>query len=140
MKRTSLLILVFFVSAISIVMAGVIIQNMKLDTENGFITLEWTTSQEDNLSAFDIERSIANYQQYNSILQNKISPQGPGTTYRYQDQSAQKTSTARYQYRLVIIGKDGSQGVQYFAGSASPGNSSLSGVKRTWGSIKAMFR
>ena len=140
MKHTVLLILVFFIGTISVVMAGVIIQSMKLGTESGFITLEWTTSQEDNLDGFLLERCVNNPGQYLPILENKIVPQGAGTTYRYQDLSALKSSAARYQYRLVILGKDASREVRNFSGSASPGNGSLSGVKRTWGSIKAMFR
>jgi hypothetical protein len=140
MKRTSLLIAVFLFCVVTVVMAGVVIHSMKLAIENGFITLEWTTGQEDNLDGFLLERCVNNTGQYLPILENKILPQGVGTTYRYQDQSALKTTAARYQYRLVVLGKDGSQSIQYFQGSASPGNGAISGVKRTWGSIKAMFR
>lgn len=141
MKRTSLFIIpIFIVCAFSAMMAGVYIQSMKLGIENGFITLEWTTSSEDNLDGFLLERSVNGNNQYLPILENKILPEGPGTTYRYQDQSALKANASRYQYRLVILGKDGSHVVQNFSGSASPGNGAISGVKRTWGSIKAMFR
>jgi hypothetical protein len=140
MKRISLFIVVVCFAAFSIVMAGVIVQNMKLGTESGFITLEWTTVQEENLDGFLLERCMNYSGQYLPILENKISAQGSGTTYRYQDVSALKANASRYQYRLVILGKDGSQVNREFSGSASPGNGSLSGVKRTWGSIKAMFR
>ena len=140
MKRISLLIIVVFVCAFSIAMAGVIVQSMRLATENGFITLEWTTSQEENLEGFLIERRVNFSGQYLPILENKMLAQGAGTTYRYQDASALKTNASRYQYRLVIVGTDGSQITRDFSGSAAPENGSLSGVKRTWGSIKAMFR
>ncbi len=139
MKRSAGLALVAIVAAISIATAGGNITT-RLTTVNGIITLQWTTGDESNIDGFLIERAIFPGTEYLPILQNKIEPRGAGSTYVYEDAGAMKTATARYTYHLVVLGTDGSRTIIPFQGSATPGNGSPSDIKRTWGSIKAMFR
>lgn len=64
-----------------------------------------------------------------------VQPKGPNSSYQFVDKSAYKTSDAFYRYRVAIVDNSG-----YTSYSQEIAVSSLSGVKRTWGSIKAMFR
>ena len=58
--------------------------------------------------------------------------------YEYTDQTAFKTNDQVYKYRIEIVDKDGS--LSYSKEMSVLHNNGISGVKRTWGSIKALFR
>ncbi len=139
MKRSAAIAVVAVMVAVSAAVAGGSITT-RLTTVNGIITRQWTTSDESNIDGFMIERAIFPGTEYLPILDNKIEPRGTGSSYVYEDVGAMKSAAARYTYHLVVLGKDGSRAVVPFQGSATPGNGSPSDIKRTWGSIKAMFR
>ncbi|NOY06882.1 MAG: hypothetical protein GXO82_09680 [Chlorobi bacterium] len=104
------------------------------DGEN--ITLEWKTHQEDNVSAFDIERKAGVNGQF--IMLARIEPRGSNSHYTYIDKSAFKSAESLYIYRLKILDTDPSAPPSY--SQEVHVSHSVSSVKRTWGSIKAMFR
>jgi hypothetical protein len=105
------------------------------------ISLRWTTSQEDGIKDFAVEKASQLNGQFYQI-DGTIAPTGSGSTYQFVDKELYKTtSSAIYTYRVRADGSDGST---YYSNTISQPydfSSSLSGVaKRTWGSIKAMFR
>ena len=102
-------------------------------SENEDVRLEWKTSEEINLKDFIIERKA-----YNSSYAElaTIQPKGSNSMYTYLDESAYKTNDIVFIYRLKIVDSDGSTS---YSNEVSVSHS-VSGVKRTWGSIKAMFR
>ncbi len=105
------------------------------------ITLRWTTSQEDGIKDFAVEKaSQVNGQFYQ--IDGTIAPTGSGSTYQFVDKDLYKTtSSAIFTYRVRADGGDGNT---YYSNTITQPydfSSGLSGVaKRTWGSIKAMFR
>jgi len=105
------------------------------------IILRWTTSQENDIKDFAVEKaSQVNGQFYQ--LDGTITATGAGSIYQFVDKELYKTtSSAIYTYRVRADGNDGST---YYSSTISQPydfSSGLSGVaKRTWGSIKAMFR
>ena len=123
----------------SLALAGATIVKSYISNDNGQIVLVWTSGEEVNVDGYLIERAMNESNQYVPIMTNKIAATGSGSTYEYKDLSAQKMETTTYRYRLVIVNKDQSRDVSYFLGSVSAG-SPISAVKRTWGSIKALFR
>lgn len=105
------------------------------------ITLRWTTSQEDGIKDFAVEKASQVNGQFFQI-DGTIAPTGSGSTYQFIDKDLYKiTSSAVYTYRVRA---DGSDGNTYYSNAITQPydfSSGLSGVaKRTWGSIKAMFR
>ncbi|HOJ17189.1 MAG: hypothetical protein GX452_09270 [Ignavibacteriales bacterium] len=98
------------------------------------IKLEWKTGEENNLRHFVIERKSVNTD-YIQIA--TIAPKGSNSFYSFYDENAYKTSSGLvFVYRVKIVENDNS-----FSYSKEVSVShAISGVKRTWGSIKAMFR
>jgi len=102
-------------------------------SEGEDIRLEWKTGQENNLDHFAIERRTPQ-SSYMEIA--TIEPKGSNSIYYYIDQSAYKTTDIIFVYRLKIVDNDNQ--LSYSLEVTVSHN--VSGVKRTWGSIKAMFR
>ena len=114
-------------------LAGAFMEYFHARSEGENVKLEWKTGQESNLKNFILERKT---QQSAYVELSTISPKGDNSFYTYVDESVYKSSDYVFTYRLRIV--DADQKISYSSEvSVSP---SISGVKRTWGSIKAMFR
>jgi hypothetical protein len=100
---------------------------------NGSIKIIWTTQQETNVSEFILERS-PNQIDWSEI--KTFDPKGSNSTYTYIDDPALKSNDFVFYYRLKIVDNDGN--ISYI--NSQSVNQRISGVKQTWGSIKAMFR
>lgn len=134
MKVTSLLIVSLLFIALPVA-GGAFLDFFSGKSDGDSITLEWKTRSEENLKQFKVERRAANQTDFVSIAD--IQAKGSNSNYTFVDKAAYKTSSSLYIYRLRIVE----------AINPSPSYSqevrvshSVSSVKRTWGSIKAMFR
>lgn len=130
MKTSSIIITLLLIAT---VYAGAFIDYFHARSEGDDVRLEWKTSDETDLQKFVIERKTP---QSSYLEVAAITPAGNNSFYSYLDQNAYKTSDIVFIYRLKIVDNDGT--VSYF--NETTVSHSLSGVKRTWGSIKAMFR
>lgn len=125
--------------AILLLVAGTAVGGAFLDFFNGRsdgdnIVLEWKTRSESSLLRYEIQRKAGSNGEFVSLA--TVPPKGSNSLYTYTDRSAYKESESVYIYRLKIVES---------SGPASYSNEitvthSVSSVKRTWGSIKAMFR
>jgi hypothetical protein len=97
------------------------------------IVIEWKTGDETNVNCFQIERKTLQ-SSYVSIA--TIPPKGSNSDYTFTDANAYKTTDAVFIYHLKIV--DNNNSVSY-SNEISVSNG-ISGIKKTWGSIKAMFR
>ncbi len=131
MKKTKYFISFIILSAL-ITYAGVNLLKFSVRSQNGNVIVSWQTVTETNLNHFVVERKTING---SFIVLGNVSPRSD-KNYEYVDQSAFKTSDQLYVYRLKIVDNDGS--VSYSEEKAVAHN--VSSVKRTWGSIKALFR
>lgn len=113
--------------------AGVFMEyfHARNDAEN--IRLEWKTGDEVNLKEFIIERKT---QQTSYVELTSITPKGSNSFYTYIDESVYKSSSYVFTYRLKIVDQD----LQISYSQEVSVSPNPSDVKRTWGSIKAMFR
>lgn len=103
-------------------------------TQDG-ILLEWKTGDEGGTSYFQIERSANNPN--NFIYLNTVNATGNNSFYSYLDNSLMRLSGASiYYYRLKCVKPGGS----YVYSNTITVVHSVSGIKDTWGSIKAIFR
>lgn len=120
-------------SIIGTSIAGAFIEYFHARVEGEHVKLEWKTGEEINLKNFVIERRT---QQSAFVDLTTINPKGSNSFYSYIDESVYKSSSFVFTYRIRIVDNDSK--ISYSSEvSVSP---SISGVKRTWGSIKAMFR
>ena len=118
---------------VSVTFAGAFLNYFQARSEGDNVKIEWNTGEESNINHFSIERKTPQ-QSYVEIT--TLQPKGNNSFYSYVDQSIYKTHDVIFIYRLKIV--DNYQAATYSSEvSVSP---NISGVKRTWGSIKAMFR
>ncbi|MFZ2323265.1 MAG: hypothetical protein WAV89_06170 [Ignavibacteriaceae bacterium] len=130
--KTSTIILTFLI--IATVYAGAYVSYFHARSEADNVRLEWQTGDESNLQKFVIERKTP---QSSFIEIQEVTPKGDNSYYTYLDENTYKANDLVFVYRLKMVDTDGT--VTYLDQSTSV-SLSISGVKRTWGSIKAMFR
>lgn len=131
MKPFIILNIIFFIC--SLVFAGAIFEKFQGKSENDKVIIEWKTREESNVKSFVIERKAIGG---DFIGLNEINSKGNYSFYQYVDETAFKSTSSVYNYRIKIVDIDGS--VSY--SNEISVIHSVSSVKRTWGSIKAMFR
>ncbi|MDT8322753.1 MAG: hypothetical protein RRA94_01475 [Bacteroidota bacterium] len=134
MKRIfSVLVILLLVSATAFSGAFLDFFNGRSDGDN--IVLEWKTRSESNLQRYEIQRKAG--QDGDFVTLSTVNPKGSNSLYTYIDRSAYKATQSIYVYRLKIVESAGSPAS--FSSEITVSHS-VSSVKRTWGSIKAMFR
>lgn len=124
--------LILFLITITVIYAGVELISFTAKSQNGNVILNWQTATETNLKNFVVERKSVD----GNFFEIAVVEPKSDRNYQYIDQSAFKTLDAVYSYRLKIVDNDGS--VSYSGVQSVYHN--VSSVKRTWGSIKALFR
>ena len=131
MKQTFFILLIS--GLITLLFASATLEFFRGKSENGKVILEWKSKEEIAVKEFIIERksNIGDFVQIGSIP-----PKGNNSYYSFIDETAFKSSGSIYYYRLKIIDLNGS--ISY--SNEITILHSVSSVKRTWGSIKAMFR
>lgn len=132
MKIRFLQILITILAATAI-FAGTFLEYFHGRSEGEDIRLEWKTKEEVNLQHFKIERKTP---QSSFVEIATVEPKGSNSYYSYIDQSVYKGNNMIFIYKLKIVDTNG----QYAYSNEVSVSHSVSGVKRTWGSIKAMFR
>jgi hypothetical protein len=127
------IILLLILSA-GIILPGVFLLKFTVRSLNGNVILDWQCSSETNLKNYVVQRRTFNGS-YSDIA--TVQPRSD-MNYEFTDQTAYKNEDQVYYYQIEIIDNDGSvsksQEIQVLH------NNGVTGIKRTWGSIKALFR
>lgn len=111
--------------------------SMQARSDGSNITIQWGTTDESDIKEFEVLRRDGNSGEFISIA--VVSKKGSNSFYEYIDRSAFKSAGTIYQYRIKVV-------LQNLTAEYFPKNGQLtvshnvSSVKRTWGSLKAMFR
>ena len=136
MKLHSYLILMVLIVAVSAVAyADVLKEDPKAGHRNGIIVVSWSTLDESGVKEFKILRRNGTDGDF-VLLNVAVTPKGSSSSYEYEDTEAFKASGGIYQYRIRVVFTDGS----FIDSKITSVSSVASAARRTWGSIKAMFR
>jgi hypothetical protein len=119
---------------IGILYAATDLQYFTARSDSDAILLEWKTGVEDNLNRFEIERSAS--EPNNFIHIGTVSAIGNNSYYYYRDEVTMNSSAPLYYYRLKLIDNNGG----HVYSNTITVTHIISGVRSTWGSIKAIFR
>lgn len=128
-SKISLLLLVT-----STLFGGALIQYFVADSNGDNIVLTWQSTSEQNVKEYIILRG-PDKDMLSSVA--IVKSKGENASYSFTDENAYKTSESFYAYGLIIVDKDGSRSEPMHTFVTHNG---VSSVKRTWGSIKALFR
>jgi len=133
MKYISKILLVVFLN-MSILFGSAFIQFFVADSNGDNIVLSWQSTTEESVNHYEILRGP---DRDNLSILTTVEAKGNNSNYSYVDESAYKTAESFYAYGLVIVDNDGSKSEPMYRFITHNG---VSSVKRTWGSIKALFR
>ncbi|MBS4029049.1 MAG: hypothetical protein KGZ58_10495 [Ignavibacteriales bacterium] len=131
------IILVGMVMLIPLILFATVIKENSFSgsSDGSQIVLRWITEDETNVTSFEVERRTNTNGNFGYIA--AVTPHHTPSQYEFIDYSALKSSGETvYQYRIKINFATGEPAyskvitVSHF----------VSGVRKTWGSIKAMFR
>ncbi len=119
----------------SIALSGVIREGtMQARSDGSNVTIQWGSTDESSVKEFIIERRSGTAGEFTAIA--VIAKQGSNSFYEYIDKSAFKATASIYQYRINTVSVSGTSELSTIITVSH----NVSGVKRTWGSLKAMFR
>ncbi|MBD3224432.1 MAG: hypothetical protein GF313_06870 [Caldithrix sp.] len=131
MKKSIIVITVFLFFSVAV--ASTVFTEVSAEPGTDRVTIAWTTKSETNIKHFSVHRSNDDK---NYIQLDKINPQGPGTRYNYIDENVMFEDTSVLFYKVKAIDING----QVLDESSMLVHPNISGMFRTWGAIKAMFR
>jgi hypothetical protein len=125
--------LLFFFTAL----AGVIKEgSLAARSDGSTITIRWVSEDETSVEKFVIERKAGVNGAF--MLLTELRPRGNNSAYQYIDDTAFRVLNENiYKYQIKVQFSNGSTAIY---GPVTVVHSTSNVTKRTWGSIKAMFR
>lgn len=122
---------------LSVLVAGAYAGGIKDGTLSAYsngssIVVRWISEDEREVRGYMVERRAGVDGPFVQLTDPFLVPRGNGVSYEYIDSSVFRVNDNLYQYRITCVGN----GVTYYVTV----NHRVSSVRRTWGSIKAMFR
>ncbi len=130
--KTKMLSLVLL-GLIATVFASTVFEYVTARSEEGRVRVEWKSQGEDGTVEYCVERKTV---QGDFMTLGKVAAKGGFNKYFYYDESLLKGDNVLQTYRIKAIDK--TQG--YIYSKEVTVSNQISGIRRTWGSIKAMFR
>ncbi|MBN9398948.1 MAG: hypothetical protein J0I17_02110 ['Candidatus Kapabacteria' thiocyanatum] len=141
MRRLSIIAAVLLVAATTAWAVQVSLQYFQARSNGSSIVVEWKSATENDVTQYDVERAGED-QVFRYV--STVTAKGSNQTYQYVDDEAfgkrdgNGTTIAKnyFTYRLKMV--HGDRSVAYSNSTGVTHN--VSGIKRTWGMIKEMFR
>jgi len=121
----------------STIFAGAVITKFIGETKSNKVVIKWTSTSEINCKEYQIERSLDQKSFYRIGTVEALGNSSADHDYEYEDITVFRTTANTFYYRIKIVDKDGAESFYSEIVSVTP---SISGVRHTWGSIKALFR
>lgn len=138
MKKRYTVILLIIIVCIATIYASVTI-NLQVQAQGDNANLTWTVQGIPLSSQQEFIVLRGTPQTDYSEIGSPIIASSNTFSYQYTDKAAYKTSDVIYSYKIQLVDVNNPG---YVYGSSTPQSIylNISGVKKTWGSIKAMFR
>jgi hypothetical protein len=140
MKRLLTALLVALSLVVSVQAVQVTLQYFQAKSNGNSIVVEWKSATESDVAHYEVERAGAD-KQFRYVT--TVSAKGSNQPYSFKDDEAfgkgdgEKNITANYfTYRLKVVTQDKNASYSNTVGVVH----NVSGIKRTWGMIKEMFR
>lgn len=132
-RRLTALFTILIVS-ISVFAGGIKDGSLSASSDGANITIRWMSEDESGVSRFVLERKAGINGAFMPLVE--LTPKGNNASYQYVDDSAFRATESIYKYQVKVVYSNGNTSI-YGPITVSHRTSD---VRRTWGSIKAMFR
>ena len=133
-------ILLLCLATASLIADDNILEYIKASSDGTNINIEWRSTDESSVNRYEIERSGSGG---SFVYITSLDTKGNYYTYKFEDKDAfakdgntGTQSKSIFTYRIKILKKDNSYS---YSGNATVTHK-VSGIRRTWGMIKEMFR
>ena len=103
------------------------------DTRNDY-SVAWQSSEEEGVRSYEVHRKSSSTNNKYALI-GTVEAQGPGHEYVVKDTQLFKNNGELIEYRLQVVYQSGARQIL----AARTVNFTSTAVRRTWGSIKAMF-
>ena len=137
MKRLCLVCMVMLLAGASTFVASFTVrldgQGLQVTPQGNNFMLTWQAEVEEDVRVYEIERKTA-YSNFTTIA--SVPPHGIRKQYQHLDDQVYKSNSEQLSYRLHVVYTNGLR--EQLADRQI--NYSPTAVRRTWGSIKAMFQ
>ncbi len=109
--------------------------SFQASSDGANITIRWISDDETGIAYYELTRRSSTDGLFTPVT--TLEPKG-SSLYEFIDYSAFLKATTLYQYQVVVHFKDASRTPQIYGPLTV--THTVSAVRRTWGSIKSMFR
>jgi hypothetical protein len=113
--------------------AGIKSETLTAYSNGSSIVVRWVSDDEQGIVGYKIERRANGTGSFVQLTDSYLSPRGNGAAYEFVDNSVFRVTDSYYVYCVTAIGSNSDPCFVTVRHTTS-------GVRRTWGSIKAMFR
>lgn len=135
MRSTFLTIFLLGIVGLAPVVAQVSLSRFEAKADKNDLVITWQASAETNIREYILERKTRYDVTFKEL--KRLLPKGINKKYEYRDDSVYKTAAVdEVQYRLRVQFQDGS----VFRSEPITIQYTSTAIRRTWGSIKAMFQ
>jgi hypothetical protein len=128
------IIILTFAATITLLASVIRDGTLQARSDGNNITVQWGSTDESQVKEYQVVRRNGTTGDFGWVA--TVAKKGSNSYYEYVDRSAFKTTGSVYQYQIVTVFTNGN--TEY--SSIVTVSHNVSSVKRTWGSLKAMFR
>ncbi len=114
---------------------GVKLEYFDVKPEGRDFAIKWQMEVEDEVRIYELTRRTP-YSNNQFVAVQTFSAHGVGVPYEFRDDQVYKSASEQLDYRLVAVYENGLREVVITLSM----NYTSTAVRRTWGSIKAMFQ
>jgi hypothetical protein len=115
---------------------GVLLEEFRVSEADGVVLVQWKSLEETALVRYEVRRRARNSMNNQFEVVARVTPHGPNKPYEFRDTQVYKSGSEEVTYRLEAVRTNG----QHLDLGERSLSYSPTAVRRTWGSIKAMFQ
>ena len=134
MRTLSLLILIVVLTGAGLAASTVTLNYFNVERQGNEFTIAWKADTEEDVRNYELFRKTSYTASFSAI--ESFNAHGAGKEYRFKDDQVYKAASEQVDYRLEVVFNNGVR--QQLAEKKV--NYTPTAIRRTWGSIKAMFQ
>lgn len=134
MKGLSLIIALVVLAGAGLAQSAVKLNYFNVERDGNAFMISWKAELEEDVRSYELYRKTSYAATFTAI--HTLNAHGAGKEYQFKDDQVYKAASEQVDYRLEVVLTNGLR--QQIA--EKPVNYTPTALRRTWGSIKAMFQ